>query len=476
MIQAFWFLVQIAALIGGAIWLLSHPGQTVINWFDYTLTIQNGILFFALATLFLMLIGIYHIFYKLTRLPKTISHYRERSRHKKGLLAITHTLSALAAGNGKTALKQAEKTRHLLPKGHGLPLLLEAQSAYLYGKKGLAQNKFEQLLDHKDTNFLGIHGLLKMALDQRNYKLALHYARSAISTNKENAKQFWLVMATYQLELKNHLWDNAFETSKHLIKLPKVKQDDSLLNKIKSDQVAIHLLHHDHYKDEGNDIAAYSALQLAYKINPAFAPTIDRLCAHYLNHDKPKKAISLIKKSWKKSPHPDLATWWENLSPYRKQSNVKGKKLEEKSVQWTKTLIALNKENAESHIACAKKAIDLQLWYLARESLEKAQHLSPPTARIFRLLAIVEQNAGLNDQALDKVMQRAGQALPDKTWTCQETGLVYQEWNAIADPHGSFNTIIWDRPVIGTRTANTHYIPTGGTTSFLATPPDIITQ
>ncbi|MCI5060315.1 MAG: hypothetical protein MRY79_04500 [Alphaproteobacteria bacterium] len=465
MIQALWFLCQLAALIGSAIWLLNRPGHISIEWLDYTITLQSGVLFLILAIGILCILGIYQLAAHIFTLPQIINRHQDKKRHQRGLMAITHTLGALAAGNGKLATRYAEQTRQFLPKGHGLPLLLEAQSAYLNGKTGLAQNKFESLLEHKDTSFLGLRGLLKIAMDQQNYTLALHHAREALNSNKSNSKQIWLVYTIYRLEIKNRLWGDALTTAHRLLKLPEVKKDPDLIQKLKSDMIAIHLMQHDTHLKEGDEKSALHALKTACKINTSFIPTITRLCRSYLNQDQKKKAVRLIKKTWGLNPHPELAAYWQKLGPQPNKGSLKNR--EEKMTKWMRTLITLNEDSVESYVACAEKAIELGLWHPAREFLKTAQKLEPPRARLFRLLAIIEQNSSLNDHGLQDIMAQAGEALPDKVWTCQETGLIYQEWAPLAKPHDGFNTIIWGIPRTGTGTAaNANRLQTAMPTLF----------
>ena len=44
-------------------------------------------------------------------------------------------------------------------------------------------------------------------------------------------------------------------------------------------------------------------------------------------------------------------------------------------------------------------------------------------------------------------MEKAADAPASKVWTCKVSGRIYERWLAIAEPHGSFNSIVWDYPV-----------------------------
>ena len=96
-------------------------------------------------------------------------------------------------------------------------------------------------------------------------------------------------------------------------------------------------------------------------------------------------------------------------------------------------------------MCAARAAMDMDLWGEAKAYLKVAEKIHP-SARVFRLRAIVEQNSTHNEDAIHQLMEKASEALPDKVWICRETGLTYDEWMPIAHPHESFNTIIWDYP------------------------------
>ena len=99
--------------------------------------------------------------------------------------------------------------------------------------------------------------------------------------------------------------------------------------------------------------------------------------------------------------------------------------------------------------------MDLSLWGEAKSFLMIAEKIYP-SARVFRLRAIVEQNSTHNEESIHQFMEQASEALPDKRWVCRVTGLIYEDWAAIAVPHDSFNTIIWDYP--GARIIKNEYL------------------
>ena len=436
MIQTLWFFLQVALVVAAAVWLSGQSGSVSISLLDYTLTLQAGVFLLLLVVTMLSALFLLRIIRAIFSVPGALGRYHEKDKRKKGYRALTRGLVAVAAGDVKKATQFSKQTKSLMVEENGLPMLLEAQAARLRGEEGLAQNRFQELMKDKDAAFLGIRGLLKSALDEGEIALALDYARQA---QKLHPKQGWVLRVVYDLEIKNRLWSDALETGKKAVKVGGLSQDKAV-----SDRVAIHLMRYDYEQSKGDPKLAINKLAIkelerAYKLNSAFVPTVTKLAAHYIDNKKTRKAASIIEKAWHQNPHPDLAALWDQLAP---EDNGKN---QVKRLKWYEDLVAFKPDSAEGQMAAARAAINMGYWGEAKAYLMIAEKIYP-TARLFRLRAIVEQNSTHNDDAIHDLMEKASEALPDKVWTCRETGLTYDEWSAIAIPHESFNTIIWGYP------------------------------
>ncbi len=431
MIKTLWFLTKLSLTIGAAVWLGTRKGSVDIDLMGYSLTIQAGAFLLTLFLAFFILFFVYRIIRAIFRAPKALASYREKDRRKKGYRALTRGLVAVAVGDSKRATHFSKQTKSYLNGENGLPVLLEAQAARLRGEEGLAQNKFELLMKDKDAAFLGIRGLLKSAIDEGNMALALDYARRA---QELHPHQEWILRTTYDLEIRNGLWSDALETGKRALKIGALSEQKAI-----SDRIAIHLMRYDYETENGDPAIAIKQLKQAYRLNNYFVPTVTRLASYYIHHNKHRKAAKIIEQAWPHNPHPDLTDLWMILAPEKQNKKLK----------WSEKLVALNTDSAESQIAAARAAMDMNLWGEAKAYLTVAEKIHP-SARVFRQRAIVEQNSTQNDDAIHDLMEKAANALPDKKWVCRQTGLTYDSWSAIALPHESFNTIIWDYP--GART------------------------
>lgn len=431
MIKTIWFFVKIAVLVIASVWLISQPGIMNFNFLGYDVTILTGVFLICVVLLMMIVSYILRMVHAIFSVPKVVAEYRQESRQKAGYKSLTRGLVAVAAGDTDKATQYSKDTVKLLGQKQGLPLLLQAQAARMRGEEMLAKNLFEELVKDRDMAFLGIRGLLKSALDKKDYVQALAQARAAL---KLHPNQAWLNKIVYTLELKNHHWEEALNLSRKAQKSKAISPQ-----KIISDQIAIHLMRYDYDVTQGNEGSAMRELKLAFKLDNFFVPTVLRYAHYYRTNSKNKKAIQLLENTWKVNAHPELAALWNELAP------SKGKDLNTKKLAWAQKLVEMNPNSAASHIAAANVAIELGYWGEAKAYLMAAEKLYPST-QVYYLRAIVEQNISHNDDKVEEVLEKANQALPSKVWTCSETGMVYDEWVAIAPPHDSFNTIIWDVP------------------------------
>ena len=433
MIRTLWFFIKAALFIGASIWLISQPGDLELNFLGYDVKVKTGVFLLALTVFILFSFYLLRMVRAVLMTPKTVAKHKRDYQQKVGYLSLTRGLVAVASGDVEQANYHAKKATKLLQDDTGLPLLLEAQAARLRGDDGAAKACFQGLLENKDTAFLGARGLMKSAIDNGNKVQALEHAKAAL---KVNPNQPSVLKMVYDLEIQNQHWDNALNIGKKAQKLKAITID-----KFTSDRIAIHLLSHDEKMLQGQQSNALRDLKTAYKLDPAYVPTVTRLAQSYMDDKKRRKAVNLIENAWKVNPHPELADMWDKLTPYQ------GKNNNTKRLAWVNKLVEMDESNADSHIMAAKAAMDMEYWGEAKAYLMVAEKLYP-TAQVFHLRALVEKRITHGEDHVEDLLNKATQAMPKKSWVCVKTGMTYSEWSAIAMPHESFNTIVWDIPSV----------------------------
>lgn len=428
--QTLWFMIKTSALIAAGAWLATRPGFVDISFGPYDIHARTGPLLLGGYLVLLIFLLVYRAYIALSDIPKAWRRYHERKRHHKGMQALSLGLSAVAAGDAKIASYQAYRARQLLREDKGISVFLEAQAARLRGDGDAARTGFQQLVDHRDTAFLGLRGLMLTAMEEGNLEKALQLARDAW---RMHPRQPWVLLLVYNLTIRARQWDEA---EKILRQAQRIKALD--FDKVQSDQVALYLQQSDdaHYRGEQQNAVRYA--KKAQTLNPAFVPAALRLARLYRDEGHRRAAVKVIEACWRTNPHPELVPVWDSLAPEHKAKDMSAR------LRWYERLLALKPDSAESQIAAARVAMEDGLWGEARQYLAMAEKLQP-NARLYRLWAKFAERQQQPEESRHW-LEKASDAKPDKVWVCRETGRIYEHWTAVAEPHGAFNTIVWEDP------------------------------
>ncbi|MCM2344495.1 MAG: tetratricopeptide repeat protein [Alphaproteobacteria bacterium] len=430
--QTLWFMIKTSALIAAGAWLATRPGYVDVSYGAYDIHARSGVLLLGGYLALLALLLFYRIYIALSDIPKAWRRYHERKRHVKGMLALSLGLSAVAAGDAKIASYQAYRARQLLREDKGLSVFLEAQAARLRGDGEAARASFQQLVDHRDTAFLGLRGLMLTAMEEGNLEKALQLARDAW---RLHPKQPWVLLLVYNLTIRARQWDEAEKILKQVQRIRALDFD-----KAQSDQVALYLQQSDeaHYRGESQNAIRYA--KKAQALAPVFVPAALRLARLYRDEGHRRAAVKVVEACWRTHPHPELVSVWDSLAPERKANDLSSR------LRWYERLLALKPDSAESQIAAARVAMEDGLWGEARQYLAMAEKLQP-NARLYRLWAKFAERQQQPEESRHW-LEKAAEAKPDKVWVCRETGRIYDQWTAVAEPQGGFNTIVWEDPQV----------------------------
>jgi len=433
MLKTFLFFVKTALIIGALIWLSEQEGNVQIEWMDYKADIHVGLFLAGLLVFILLSIFVYRVMRTVVDFPASYRYYSQNRAKDLGYKALTLGLSAVAAGDTKEAVKQAEKARSLLPEDKGLPLLLEAQAARLDGREGDAQQSFAGLLENKDTSFLGVRGLLQSSLDSGDKKEALDLARQAL---KIHPKQPWILRSVYDLEIEAKLWNDAGATLKRAVKVGAISKERAI-----SDRVAMALAVALSAEDEGLQDVALSQYKAARKLDADSVPAVLLSAEYYMRHGQNSKAKALIEKAWKRAPQAAYVDVWAKLIAAKDSQDALAR------LKWFERLVDISPNNARAQLAAGNAACEAALWGEARKFFMGAEAIRA-SKELYIALAALEDKASGNEDAARKWLEKATDVPAERVWICRETGRVYDRWEPVAIPHGSFNTIEWNYPYV----------------------------
>jgi HemY protein len=163
------------------------------------------------------------------------------------------------------------------------------------------------------------------------------------------------------------------------------------------------------------------------------------LAERYIESDKPRAAERIVEQEWTRSPHPELLTAYRRARPVAEP------------LQWVKQverLVRLAPLHRESLVALGTANLDAKLWGEARRHLTEAIQAGDgqPTVGQCRLMARLEDEEGIDREAVHRWLTRAAEAPPDPAWVCEACGAAHARWQANCSRCGSFDKLAWRAP------------------------------
>lgn len=437
MIKTLWFIIKTGFIIAATVWFVKNPGYVRLDWLDYTITAHIGLVFLV-TILFLWVFSYVAGFWSfIINFPSIWRRYKTVNGSVDGMDFLSKGYAALAAGNSDAALKNAKKARSFFPDtiNQSLVDLLEMQAARDTGNTRKRNEAMKRLMEYEDQSILGLRGQIRDYLEEGKIEESLELVREKLKNakNKESFREIY-----YQLSISAGRWTDALSV------LEKMKPSSRMpRERIKSDKAALMTVTGIEKRQSGSLQEAREKLGNAVSIDEGFIPAARELASLYIKDGRIQPAKRLLKKAWRTNPHPDYVRLWESLMPTDKGKG--GRHSEGGHLKWLKGMVDNTDTSAEAQEALAHAAIEDGLWGQAKSYLQKLEETAP-SRNLYRLWIELERQSGNDFQKIGSLMEKSAQAPYGKTWVCRETGRTYADWEPVAKPHGSFNTIIWADP------------------------------
>ena len=207
MLRLLSFLVALALVAFGLMWLADNPGEVALTWrgteYDVSLMFALGIVI-ALA---LALGVVWSILRFVFRIPSLLSLAQRARRREKGYAALSRGMIAVGSGDARSANRHAAEARKFLAD-EPLAKLLRAQAAQLSGYRAGAVAAFNEMLEHPQTHALGLRGLHVEARRAGEHEAALGYAARA----HQHAALPWAAQAVLDDRAAHGDWEAALAT------------------------------------------------------------------------------------------------------------------------------------------------------------------------------------------------------------------------------------------------------------------------
>lgn len=403
----------VAVLAALAAWLAGQPGTVTVDWRDYRVEASLLVPAAAVGVLIAACLIVYRLWSWLRRGPSRLGQMRATDRRRRGFVALTQGLTAVAAGDAPRARRLAQRAEALLDEPP-LTLLLSAQAAQLGGDEAATQRHFKAMLERPETEFLGLRGLMNQAEREGDEERALALARRAYEKSPDSP---WAIQALLDHEIEAGNWRAA----ELLLRRPAAGRA------LAPDRGrrALSICRYQLARADATDERWSAALRLSrdvHKLTPSFVPGAVLLAKAALRLGKPRVAQAALRASWTRHPHPHLFLAYRDLV----EGEPAGALLER-----VDRLVADNPDHRESRVATATAAIAAGQWQRARDALAPliAADAPPPDARICGLMAELEGGEHGEDEVVRIWHGRAGAATSPSPWVCRACHARLDDWS-----------------------------------------------
>ncbi len=445
-----WSVTKIAVFIGlvvaasfGGIYLLELDGGVTVE----TGGMEFNITPFKAAILLILLVLAIWVLLKLASFliavlrfingdETAISRYFDRSRQEKGYRALSEGMMALASGEGDLAMTKASRAERYLRKP-ALTNLLTAQAAEMTGNRKKAEEVYKRLLSNEKTRFVGVRGIMKQKLSDGDVETALKLAETAFALKPRHVE---VQDTLLQLQAKSEDWGGARDTLRAKVKYGSMTRD---LHKRRDAVLA--LTEAMDLRGQGKTDEAFKAAIEANRLSPDLIPAAAMAARGYIAAGNKRKAVSIIRKTWGVSPHPDLAAAYAEIEP------------DETPVERLKRfakLFKLQADHRETKLVNAELNISAEDFPAARRALGNLAE-EDADARSLTIMAAIERGEGASDTVIKGWLTRALSAPRGPQWVCDVCQHIHAEWRAVCENCGAFDSLSWRSPPGGAVTSST---------------------
>lgn len=425
------FMIAVVALTFGVGYLIESSEVLLITVAgrEFALTPLSGVIATALLVLalyvVLKLIGLLVATVRFLNGDETaISRYFNRRAERKGYQALSEGMLALASGEGRLAIRKAERAEGYLKRPE-LTNLLVAQAAEMAGDSAKAAETYKKLLADDATRFVGIRGLMKQKLDAGDTDTALKLAEKAFALRPAHHE---LQDTLLQLQAGAEDWAGARRTLAAKLKSNALPRDVH-----KRRDAVLALADARDALAEGKIEAARKEANEANRLSPDLVPAAVMAARMAIKDGQPKVATRVIRKAWDAAPHPDLAAAFAEIEPEETPAA---------RLKRFRVLLSGHPDHPEVKLLEAELHIAAEDYAAARKALGDLPETAP-SARSLTIMAAIERGEGGEDRVVRGWLARAVTASRGPQWTCDACGHVHATWKPVCDQCDRFDTLSW---------------------------------
>jgi HemY protein len=412
----------IAAL---AAWLISLPGTLSLEAAGYRMQPRLGTAVVIFIVVAIVVIVLWAIIRRIISAPKQMARRSRERRREQGVEALSDAIVALQAGDPVRARALARDAQARLPD-NAAARLLEARADLALGDMPAAREHYRALIANEKTAVAALTGLYDQARAQHRPEAALTFARKALTLAPQSG---WAADAVFDDLARRGQWAEA-------VAMVNVEQATSREDRArKRRRQAVIETARAREAENSDPLAALDHALTALKLLPDFVPAALIAARIHINRGETRKAMSLLRRIWRATGHPDIAALYAHAQPGA-SAVERLKRLGE--------IIETPPPHRAAGMALARAAIDAYDWPLARAAL--APFVGPDaTQGVASLMAEIEEGQSGDQGKAREWLARAVRAPRDPAWTAD--GMVSDEWEPMSPVTGRLDAYEWKVPV-----------------------------
>jgi HemY protein len=408
--RVLWILLFGAIVVGIGLILVAVPGRVTAEIGRYSVDFSTP---FAVVVLLLLAV-LTHLLLGVVHLPGRVASRFSRRSRRRGDMATTRALVALAAADPANARREAGRARKLLGDTPQT-LLLTAEAARLSGRDAEASEALTALSANPHASFLGLRGQLRQAIAKSDWPTASKLAAKADAAYPGAS---WLREERTRLAIRMENWSGAAQLT--------------------GDAKAKAALTAAAAEAETNPARALILARQAWEADASLAPAAVEYARKLREAGDDRKADRVLADTWAIRPHPDLADFVLSFDTQPAGRLLAARKL-----------AAANPTHAESHLLLARAALAGGLIPEARQESRAAEDAGLNQRRLFLLMAEIEAMAGGSPEAASAALRQATEADPDPVWRCTHCHTPATTWHAACPVCLTPGGLLWGSQVSG---------------------------
>lgn len=421
---ATWIVVSLlfTALIA---WLISLPGTAMIEIAGYRMQPRLGMAAFLVAAALAAVIIAWSLVRRILDAPRYFAKLNRDRRRDLGVAALSDGFIALQAGDPNRARVLAREARSNLPRNHAAQLL-EARSDLALGDMQSAREHYRALITNKKTAVAALAGLYEQARTQGRTDAALSFAQKAVALSPQTR---WASDAVLDDLTRRGQWQNALE---RVAAETAITREEKMVKRRKQAVLETALARE---LADTDPLGALDHALVALKLVPDFVPSALIAARVQSNRGEVRKAMSLLRRVWRATSHPHVATLYANA-----QSGASATE----RLKRIRELIDQPPPNRLAAIVLARAAVDAYDWPAARNALANYS-VADPTQAVCLLMAEIEEGQNADQGKAREWLARAVRAPRDPVWVAD--GITSDDWEPVSPVSGELDAFEWRVPL-----------------------------